>query len=155
MAQTHRPSRPKLMPNAVYPGMWLVQWPDGPLSDMANLARAKDAVACFIETEERRQRGRQSQLEARLCVKACAGDEEFQIHLPEGKRPCTGMSEIVDALACATGEDWRAACAAAERNHGDRPRRVLTQGDLKRELNIRVSISAARSTTARSRAHSS
>jgi len=32
-------------------------------------ARAKDAVACFIETEERRQRGRHSPSEGRLCVK--------------------------------------------------------------------------------------
>jgi len=34
-----------------------VQWPDGRLSDMTNLTRAKDAVTFFIETEERRQRG--------------------------------------------------------------------------------------------------
>jgi hypothetical protein len=30
---------------------------------------AKDAVACFMETEERRQRGRHSPSEGRLCVK--------------------------------------------------------------------------------------
>ena len=82
----------KVMPDTIHPSMWRVQWPDGSLSDMANLTRAKDAAACFMETEERRQRGWQSQLEARPCVKACAGDED-QIHLPEGKRPCTGMSE--------------------------------------------------------------
>jgi hypothetical protein len=39
------------------------------LSDMTNLTRAKDAVACFMETEERRQRGRHSPSEGRLCVK--------------------------------------------------------------------------------------
>jgi hypothetical protein len=61
------PRRPKLMPDAVYPGMWRVRWPDGRLSDMTNLARAKDAIACFIETEERRLREqRQSRSEARL-----------------------------------------------------------------------------------------
>jgi hypothetical protein len=32
-------------------------------------ARAKDAVACFMETEERRQRGRHWSSEDRLCVK--------------------------------------------------------------------------------------
>jgi len=52
-----RPRPPKLVPDAVYPGMWRVQWPDGRLSDMTNLARAQDTAACFIETEERHQRG--------------------------------------------------------------------------------------------------
>jgi hypothetical protein len=53
--------------------MWRVRWPDGRLSDMTNLTRAKDAVACFMETEERRQRGRQRPSEGRLCVKTDAG----------------------------------------------------------------------------------
>ena len=65
--------RPKLMPDAVHPGIWRVRWPDGRLSDMTNLTRAKDAVTCFIETEERRQRGRHSPLGGRLCVKTDAG----------------------------------------------------------------------------------
>jgi len=39
------------------------------LADMTNPTRAKDAVACFMETEERRQRGRRSASEGRLCVK--------------------------------------------------------------------------------------
>jgi len=65
--------RPKLMPDAAHPGMWRVRWPDGRLSDMTNLTRAKDAVACFMETEERRQRGRQSPSEGRLCVKTDSG----------------------------------------------------------------------------------
>ncbi len=55
---------PSVVPDAVYPGMWRVQWPDDRLSDMANLARAKDAAACFMETVKRRQRGRHSPLEA-------------------------------------------------------------------------------------------
>jgi hypothetical protein len=41
------------------PSMWRVQWPDGSLSDMANLSRANDAAARFNETTEREQRGRQ------------------------------------------------------------------------------------------------
>ena len=61
--------RPKLLPDVTHTGMWRVQWPDGHLSDISNLARAKDAVACFMETEERRQRGRHSPLGGRLCVK--------------------------------------------------------------------------------------
>jgi hypothetical protein len=38
----------------------------------------------------------------------------------------------IDAFltACAQGRDWRAACAEAERNIGDKPRRVLTQRGL-------------------------
>jgi hypothetical protein len=49
-----------VVPDSAHPGMWRVRWPDGRLSDMTNLTRAKDAVACFMETEERRQRGRHS-----------------------------------------------------------------------------------------------
>jgi hypothetical protein len=60
--------KPKVVPDPANPGMWRVRWPDGRLSDMTNLTRAKDAVACFVETEERRQRGRQSPSEGRLCV---------------------------------------------------------------------------------------
>jgi hypothetical protein len=73
--RTHRggrrlsPRRPKVVPDSAHRGMWRVRWPDGRLSDMTNLTRAKDAVACFMETEERRQRGRQRPSEARLCVK--------------------------------------------------------------------------------------
>jgi hypothetical protein len=41
-----RPSRhPKAIPDAVYPDMWRVQWPDGRVSDMANLSRINDAIA--------------------------------------------------------------------------------------------------------------
>jgi hypothetical protein len=71
-------SRPKLEPDPAYPGMWRVQWPDGRLSEMTNLARAKDAAAGFIETKERRQRGRQKPSEGRLCVKMCAGDGDLR-----------------------------------------------------------------------------
>ena len=60
---------PKVVPDAAHPDMWRVRWPDGRLSDIANLTRVKDAVACFMETEERRQRGRRSQSEGRRCVK--------------------------------------------------------------------------------------
>lgn len=61
--------KPKVAPDAAHPGMWRVRWPDGRLSDMTNLTRAKDAVAWFMETEERRQRGRHRSSEGRLCVK--------------------------------------------------------------------------------------
>jgi hypothetical protein len=57
-----------VVPDATHPGMWRVRWPGGRLSDITNLTRAKDAITCFIETEERRQRGRQPS-EGRLCVK--------------------------------------------------------------------------------------
>ena len=61
--------QPKVVPDAARPNMWRVRWPDGRLSDITNLTRAKDAITCFIETEERRQRGRHSPSEGRLCVK--------------------------------------------------------------------------------------
>jgi hypothetical protein len=60
---------PQVVPDATYPGMWRVRWPDRSLSDLTNLARAKDAAARFMESEERRQRGRQSPSDGRLCVK--------------------------------------------------------------------------------------
>ena len=34
----------ELVPDDVHPGMWRMQSPDGGLSDMVNLARAKDAA---------------------------------------------------------------------------------------------------------------
>jgi hypothetical protein len=53
----------RVAPDSKYPAMWRVRWPDGQLSDMANLTRAKDALACFLETEGRRQRRRHSPAE--------------------------------------------------------------------------------------------
>ena len=62
--------KPKVVPDAAHPGMWRVRWPDRRLSDITNLTRAKDAVACLMETEECRQRARhRSSSEGRLCVK--------------------------------------------------------------------------------------
>jgi hypothetical protein len=40
------------------------------------MAMGKDAVACFMETEERRKRGRHSPLEGRLCIKRFLGQEK-------------------------------------------------------------------------------
>jgi hypothetical protein len=76
------PRRPKVVPDATRRGMWRVRWPDGRLSDMTNLTRAKDAVACFMETQERRQRGRHSPSEGRLCVKP---KTHVQLIRPKGK----------------------------------------------------------------------
>jgi hypothetical protein len=33
-----------VIPDDKHPGMWRIRWPDGELSDMVNLARAKDAA---------------------------------------------------------------------------------------------------------------
>jgi hypothetical protein len=60
--------KPRLEPDANWPGMWRVRWRDGTLSDMVNLTRAKDAIACFLETVERRRRGRQSHRDDRQRV---------------------------------------------------------------------------------------
>jgi hypothetical protein len=62
--------KPKAIPDDKWQGMWRVRWPDGRLSDMVNLTRAKDAIAAFMESVDRRRRGRQSQLEARGRVRA-------------------------------------------------------------------------------------
>ena len=36
---------PDIVPDMTYPGMWRIRQPDGSLSDMVNLTRAKDLVA--------------------------------------------------------------------------------------------------------------
>jgi hypothetical protein len=38
-----------IVPDARYPGMWRMAWPDGRLSDMANLSRIKDAAVAICE----------------------------------------------------------------------------------------------------------
>jgi hypothetical protein len=53
------------VPDPDHSGMWRVHWPDGRRSDIVNLSRAKDALASFVETEQRRhRRGRQTPPEA-------------------------------------------------------------------------------------------
>ena len=39
-----------VVPDEKYPGMWRVQSPDGTLSDMVNLTRAKDAARSICES---------------------------------------------------------------------------------------------------------
>jgi hypothetical protein len=55
-APSKRPCRPKAVPDSVYANMWRVQWPDGRVSDLANLTRVNDAIASFVESAERRER---------------------------------------------------------------------------------------------------
>ena len=69
-ARSIRTKVARLVPDETYPGMWRVRWPDGRVSDMANLTRAKDAIACFGESLERKRRGRQRPTESRTCVRA-------------------------------------------------------------------------------------
>ena len=38
-----------VVPDAHYPGMWRLLWPNGEGSDMVNLSRAKDAAAALAE----------------------------------------------------------------------------------------------------------
>jgi hypothetical protein len=38
-----------IVPDPVYPGMWRLAWPDGRVSDMANLSRIKDAAIAICE----------------------------------------------------------------------------------------------------------
>jgi hypothetical protein len=51
------------------------------------------------------------------------------------------FAHIIDAYlkACATGADWHEAVVAAEEEHGDRPRSVLTTKDLKTKKGIGLS----------------
>ena len=54
-----------VVPDTPYPGMWRIRSPDGRLTDMASLTRAKDAaVSIALETLNAGKRGRQSPLEA-------------------------------------------------------------------------------------------
>src|SRR5262245_6992748 len=39
------PRHPRAIPDAIYPGMYRVRWPDGRVSDMANLSRVNDSIA--------------------------------------------------------------------------------------------------------------
>jgi hypothetical protein len=57
---------------------------------MTNLTRAKEAFTCFMETEERRQRGRHSPSEGRLCVKTdskAQQRDESKSRLVQGESP--------------------------------------------------------------------
>ena len=36
-------------PDAVWPGLWRIHWPDGQISDLTNLTRAKDAAEVISE----------------------------------------------------------------------------------------------------------
>lgn len=44
-----RRRNPRAIPDTTYPGMWRVCWPDGRISDMANLSRVNDAIANFLD----------------------------------------------------------------------------------------------------------
>ena len=45
---------PRIVPDAKHPGMYRVRLPDGSLSDMVNLTRAKDALAWLSAPKRRR-----------------------------------------------------------------------------------------------------
>jgi hypothetical protein len=62
------PRKPKVVPDAAHRGMWRVRWPDGRLSDMTNLTRAKDAVAFHGDRRASPARAH-SPSDGRLCVK--------------------------------------------------------------------------------------
>jgi hypothetical protein len=46
---------PSIVPDPVHPGMFRIEI-NGQLTDMVNLTRAKDTVAAYLETVERRRR---------------------------------------------------------------------------------------------------
>jgi hypothetical protein len=50
-----------VVPDKSYPSVWRIRFPDGSLSDMANLTRAKDAALYIaVATLNRERRGQQS-----------------------------------------------------------------------------------------------
>jgi hypothetical protein len=51
-------------PDATYPNMWRVSLPNGRISDMVNLTRAKDAAICLALTELNDLRRRESRVRA-------------------------------------------------------------------------------------------
>jgi len=51
-----------VVPDIQWPGMWRIEWPDGRLSDMVNLTRAKDTSEVIAE---RGPQGRLDRLAAR------------------------------------------------------------------------------------------
>jgi hypothetical protein len=48
------PLRVTVVPDADWPGMWRVRMPDGRLTDMVNLSRAKDALRALEALDKRR-----------------------------------------------------------------------------------------------------
>jgi hypothetical protein len=45
-----------VVPDAIQPGMWRIRFPDGALSDMVNLSRAKDAAVDIAEGIQARKK---------------------------------------------------------------------------------------------------
>jgi hypothetical protein len=59
------PALLSVVPDSVCPGMWRVERPDGSLSDLVNLARAKDAaIALTLGLLNRQKRDQETALEA-------------------------------------------------------------------------------------------
>ena len=48
----------EIVQDKTYPSMWRILHPDGSLSDMVNLTRAKDACAAMAATTQRQRRQR-------------------------------------------------------------------------------------------------
>ncbi len=57
-----------VVPDTRWPDMWRIAWPDGQISDMVNLTRAKDAAVAIAE------RGPPSRYQRLLWWKLCIED---------------------------------------------------------------------------------
>jgi hypothetical protein len=56
----HQSAIVHIVPDGTWPGMWRIRHPDGQLSDMANLTRARDgAIAVAMRLLDPRKRGEQ------------------------------------------------------------------------------------------------
>jgi hypothetical protein len=64
----HRTPLALVVASARYAGMWRIAWPDGQLSDIANLTRCKDAVAAVSERGPPRRDTRLFKWEARTLA---------------------------------------------------------------------------------------
>jgi len=62
---------PRIFLDDTHPAMFRIEWPDGQISGMANLARCRDAVRCFIDTDQtKRSRAKRAARGREACALA-------------------------------------------------------------------------------------
>jgi hypothetical protein len=85
-----------VVPYERLPGMWRIHWPDGNISDMLNLARAKDAAIVIANRDPARHNDRLfhwepvSENARAACADALNAEEATEQPLPLEIAPSTG-----------------------------------------------------------------
>jgi len=86
----------QVVPDETYPGMWRIQHPDGWLSDMVNLSRAKDAAiglaVGILNADKRRRWHAAGAREGGACYPAPSETE----NAPEPAVRSAGFADAVD-----------------------------------------------------------